>query len=664
MVRHPGSSRGSSPLRISDQLHAVSSLIYSLGARVDAQDSQGWSAVHWLVFSAMWLPVGSATATEEDIDLSGVARYNVEIEPTLMMMLAASERIGYANPCKHPQDVGSTDEDLLRDESDQSPAVQATKGNLLDLQDAAGNTPLHYAVHKRRVDVVSLLLCHGASASVANQDGTKAYDMLDWPDPKSRAVSTGPTPAAAAATQAAATRTTARRVDTRSDAGSGEDEIKSEGDDSTASVHSAASTSHVHPLIAKFDSSIAASTGSAVARHWGTMESLRLESCMYVGESCDGAVKRLLFQQLLLDAVEADPVGDEKMVRGLVTLWRRTYNSGTPMFPLAYRHDAFYVSPLQTAVAYETTDTSILQHLLKLPFAFHVQPRVTDHAPMHRAAMCHNYAAMRLLQRAGYNINHRDSATGQTPLLTVVSLEEPTDDMTESQLDDDVITIAKELCGAGADPTIPDDSGNDALTICVFLRRLALLQYLVSQITPDQVRQRLAATNKFGCTAMHYAFYRKLPLVDADVEILSYLISLGGRIEEPKNCCGRTPIQVWTGANSPLAEQVAKAMGRDLDEVKQMLVDQQQRKRVTEPGQGKGQSHLQSASHARVALDRGISSACRSLSFFCLSLLFSSPRPRYQPWPRATSSDSLAQRVRDDRCRSAAADLHRGAEGE
>jgi len=98
------------------------------------------------------------------------------------------------------------------------------------------------------------------------------------------------------------------------------------------------------------------------------------------------AIKRLLFQQLLFFAADADPYGDQARVRALVSEWQAAAAGGVRMWPLAYRFDVSWISPLQVAIAYEEPDEQIVQLLLLLPQILHVQTAAFMRPAFHEAA--------------------------------------------------------------------------------------------------------------------------------------------------------------------------------------------------------------------------------------------------------------------------------------
>jgi len=142
-----------------------------------------------------------------------------------------------------------------------------------------------------------------------------------------------------------------------------------------------------------------AATGRLDERKWGLAEGLLVEACQYDGESDEAACKRLLFQQQLLFAVEADPAGDLAAVMRLVEQWLEAEEAGYRMRPLCFRWDAFRLTPLSTACCYDPTSNDILAQLLRLPHSFHVQPARTEYPALHQSLCAQNLEGMKMLIR-------------------------------------------------------------------------------------------------------------------------------------------------------------------------------------------------------------------------------------------------------------------------
>ena len=218
-----------------------------------------------------------------------------------------------------------------------------------------------WAVNYRRPDLVGLLLVHGASAP------PELWEELQW------------------------------------DAGS-EGKEEAEAAKAESDVDAAAATGAVdspssgpHRLTRSLNSAVYASEGHLDDRKWGLRDALLVEACQYAGESDSAACKRLLFQQRLAAAVDAEPSGDLGTVTELVGQWRRAELAGRRLRPLCYRWDAFRRSPLATAACYEPTNNAILAQLLSLPHCFHVQPASAEFPPLHQAVCVQNKEGVEML---------------------------------------------------------------------------------------------------------------------------------------------------------------------------------------------------------------------------------------------------------------------------
>ena len=347
-------------------------------------------------------------ASELRVKVDGLTRFL--LEPRLRALLCASEEEGY-----------STWRELEEDEEPR----ESSKGSLLDLKDNNGNTPLvrqttslqlcaemqtaeqpltdsirfcccllqHWCVHHRRVDLVGMLLLHGANAQIKNRNGQTPFDMVDW-DVK-------------AADHGEAQRAEPMDLDVPQ---------QEAGDAAPAASASSASVkSTVHPLITRLDSSIYTQSNRRTERRWGLTEGLHIEQCSYVGESDPAAITRLLFSRLCYDATERGDNGDAAEVRRLVGLWKAAEASGARMFPLVFRWDAAWRSPLQTAAVYEDSSTAILRILLELPISFHVQPAKAQHSALHLAAEAGSLEAVGMLLDGPSHCNARPSGRASPP---------------------------------------------------------------------------------------------------------------------------------------------------------------------------------------------------------------------------------------------------------
>ena len=195
------------------------------------------------------------------------------------------------------------------------------------------------------------LLLHGASVVVRNKAGQRAFDLVDF-DLASDDDSGEPEAAAAAP---------------------GADEMKDTGPAPAAATGSKAFGAHLAGLLKP---ALYSSLTHTYERKWGTAEGLRVEQCSYVGESDSAAIKRLLFQRMLFNAVEKGDSGDEAEVKRLVSHWQRMQAEGKRrMWPLVYRADVDEYSPIQSCVAMEdqAAGHKLLKIILQLPNNLHVQ---------------------------------------------------------------------------------------------------------------------------------------------------------------------------------------------------------------------------------------------------------------------------------------------------
>ena len=272
------------------------------------------------------------------------------------------------------------------------------KPSLLDIADYNGNTPLHWAAAHRNVSMVGMsvltaalssrlagslwrmarqvlfqrdltpclcnsilffvfirLLLHGASVTARNKAGQTPYDLVQW--------------------------------DERED-----DDADSNGDSSKL-VNGGPSKGKA--TAAK--DAIYSSLTHTYERMWGTPDGLRVEQCSYAGESDAAAIRRLIFQRQLFQAVEAGDDGDEPAVSRLVAEWKRERDEGHKrMWPLVYRADVDDESPIQSAVfmANQEAGNRLLALLLQLPHALHVQSQRELWAALPLAVDSSNIAAV------------------------------------------------------------------------------------------------------------------------------------------------------------------------------------------------------------------------------------------------------------------------------
>ena len=325
-------------LQFDDHLQSISLLVSTVGARIDAQDVEGWSVIHWLIFAAMWSGVGKAelSADGQQIDLSNVTRYKVEVEPTLQLLLSLSEKVGYSNLFKREGDIGYNT--IEAENGSSSAASSLSRGSLLDLTDRAGNTPLHYCVLHGRVDLVGLLICYGANVTIKNNSGFSVSDLVSLQTQSD--------------IDAKEKKSTQQQQQTNDEAKM-TDTIAAAAVAATSTAAKPPSSTQYHELLSSFDTSIYSSSDPThtVSRHWGTNEGLLFEECRFSGETAREAIARLIFQKKLFDAVDSGDSGDLVEVKKLVRLWRTLQKEGKRMFPLAYRADAFYLSPLQVSTS-------------------------------------------------------------------------------------------------------------------------------------------------------------------------------------------------------------------------------------------------------------------------------------------------------------------------
>ncbi len=301
------------------------------------------------------------------------------------------------------------------------------------------------------------------------------------------------------------------------------------------------------------------------------------------------AIKRLLFQQKLLFAADADPYGDEAQVRVLVQEWKHAGASGAHMFPLAYRFDVAFLNPLQIAVSYGEPNENIVELLLSLPQCLHVQGKATKRAAFHEAAALYKFqpeapggkAYLQRLLDAGWQVNHRDIATNTTALAVVCDLD-PSADEEEADFRRFMLRTAQFLTERGADPRLTAATGaNSCLTLVIRnANNIPLLRHLLHVLKED--RAGLSATNAFGNTAMHYALYHSFDRSE-HVEQLQLLLEAGLRVDAPPNRAGLTPLQCWAGYRSSRAEACAQMMKVTMQQIKQLI--EPPKNRVARTGQ-------------------------------------------------------------------------------
>ena len=322
---------------------------------------------------------------------------------------------------------------------------------------------------------------------------------------------------------------------------------------------SAVSSSSVHPLIRGLDTSVYRSYGHHEERRWGLTEGLLIEACQYKGESNQAACKRLLFQHSLQEAVDADPYGDVDEVKRLVQLWLDAEKSGARMFPLCYRADAFCLSPLQIAIAYEQDDKPcdniILCELLRLPHSFHVQSASDVYMASQRAIEVENFEGLQMLLKAGCDVNCRDVVTGRA-CLHVAVCELPEEkirhgDTEPSRLSDaELQQHCQMLLDAGAQLLLTDSDGNNVYHLLAFLGDSPhLFHFFLQKLKESGQVAALRGINHAGNTPMHYVMASEFE-DDTDVKNLIYLSRFDKEVNEPTNNLGHTPLQQFAGRTS------------------------------------------------------------------------------------------------------------------
>ena len=471
--------------------------------------------------------------------------HRYRIEPALEILLSKSTEFGFAGDL--PQQVESEDYEGLI--------------NLLDLQDARGNTALHYAVAHRRPDLVGLLLCHGATVEIPNKDGIKVYDMCKWQE-KSAFMNV---------TMQVKVDDDVEMKDANTKSSLIHDEIHPPS--LSSSVQLLSPTSIVtHPQLYQ-------SLTYVIERRWGTQEQLQLDCSRYKNETSEAAIKRLLFQRRLLFAVEAGDDGNLHGVQQLVKEWHKAAET-YEMFPLVYRGDTDVTHPMQVAVRYLSENLSVLHELVKLPQLLHIQSRRFLFAALPLAALNGNFKAVDILLRAGWNINNRDIANGKTILHAIAQNDTIENDQTTFTECDSSYTTSSMLCEwtakalvRGADPTIVDDNGNTPLITAVHhgqpeLVSLYLQWNALNEARSDPTRSSIQSISKssflhhaniYGNTCLHYAFYMAFKS-EQHFTCLKLLLSTNGwsDVHLPKNKLNQSPLELFTAPESPFGQRVCR----------------------------------------------------------------------------------------------------------
>jgi len=536
-------------ITVDDPQQGLAALLSSFGARADARDPSSYSTVHWLMFDAIESGIGNVIEPtlnkvdeeEREPDVSQLTRYIIEPELTVLLKESMDQGFTYQNTEQTPEEETNREDDEDEEENEEE-KTKEEENCLLNLQDSHGNTPLHWCVHYERVDLVSLLILHGADPSIANKKGLTPYDMCDWDGSNGKD-------------------------------GNMQDQDEAKSANDPASTPSPSSGIVPHPLTASLHPEIYASPGHLTARRWGLRDGLEVSSCKYRGESASGAIRRLLFQQKLWLAVDRGDNGDLDGVRKLVDEWLTAEAAGCRMFPLVYRPDCAFFNPLSQAVAYESDDDKILRQLLRLPHVFGIQSKNTTNGwpVVHRAALANRQSFVDMLVSAGAALNIRDITQGTTALHVVIGAMEPVMEKSRKQEDKDklkhnreLLETATHLLNAGIDARVAADDGSTALAALVFVMgKRDMFEKLIGTVSKEEAKAWINKQNIYGNTVMHYALFY---LVDLDV--LRLLHSFGGSVDSPTNRAGQTPLDVWTGVDFALAPYVAEILNISLDDVK------------------------------------------------------------------------------------------------
>jgi hypothetical protein len=365
-----------------------------------------------------------------------------------------------------------------------------------------------------------------------------------------------------------------------------------------ASASSAPALPPVHSLLRGFDSSVYADVdGRHHERRWGRAEGMRIDQCSFEGESDEAAIKRLLFQRSLLAAVEAEPTGDLARARQLVDQWQKAFASGKRMYPVCYRWDAFRHSPLTVAVQYDhdstdgvghaVNDNSMLELLLTLPHALHVQSAACEYPALHMAVSTGNMSGAKLLLQAGFHPDARDLVTGCTALHALLKESIVTADDPEC---DKLYEHCRMLLNAKADIHAHDNKGNSIWHYLAWLHwPTQLVCRLLQRAFKKGQRDKLFQANHAGNTPLHYWIERlsKTSGTDAGAEIVMLQIYAAVR-ELPQalqirnhtctsssclrhcSCEGQTPLQLWSNSTDVTAANLAKALHTTVNELRRL----------------------------------------------------------------------------------------------
>ena len=185
---------------------------------------------------------------------------------------------------------------------------------------------------------------------------------------------------------------------------------------------------------------------------------------------------------------------------------------------------------------------------------------------------------------AGFNINCRDIATGQTALhvaLCDLEFDDDDDDGGEhggaseggegglggaGSAADRLVNACRFLLDRGADPLLADDKGNTALHYACHLNGLlGPLRLFLRRLSAAGQQQRALQPNAFGNSPLHYALQQ--PMEDAeDAAVVAALMRTEGAADAARqpNLMGLTPPQLFrpsAAADPAVKRKVAALLG-------------------------------------------------------------------------------------------------------
>lgn len=187
---------------------------------------------------------------------------------------------------------------------------------------------------------------------------------------------------------------------------------------------------------------------------------------------------------------------------------------------------------------------------------------------------------------AGFNINCRDIATGQTALhvaLCDLEFDDDDDDGGEhgggaeggkgegglggsGSAADRLVNACRFLLDRGADPLLADDKGNTALHYACHLNGLlGPLRLFLRRLGAANQQRRALQPNAFGNSPLHYALQQ--PMEDAeDAAVVAALMRTEGAADAARqpNLMGLTPPQLFrpsTAADPAVKRKVAALLG-------------------------------------------------------------------------------------------------------